>query len=590
MASVRAPELVGAGGWVGTPVPLTLRDLRGRVVVVHFFTAGCANCARVLGDLREVERRWPDEVRVVGVHSPKFPHEGRHRAVEAAVARLGIAHPVLDDPEMATWQQYGVRGWPTAVVVDPRGYVVGAITGDGNRPLLLQVVADAVDRHQRRGSLRPGLAEGGRLALPSGRHGPRGQWAFPTKVASDRAGRIVVADTGHDRVVVLELAPDADGVVPARITHVVTGLRSPQGVRLYGGDLLICDTGNDRVVRIDLQSRPAPDEDVEPDPAGIIRLHARPVDALAVDIASPADVVADLDRSLVVASAAHHQLWRVPQYGASPGVIAGNRFAGLQDGRAEDAELAQPSGLARVPAGVVFVDADSSSLRILTNGGKVRTLVGEGLFDWGSRDGRGLRGRFQRPEGVAASVDGGTLYIADTYNHLVRDWYRRDLGTLPIEGLEEPRGLDVLPDGRLVVADTGHHRIVVADPASGALSPVTVAVSTLPAMVPIVEPGTVLVADAGGSLALPFAVDLGAYELDPGTERPVRVVVEPDPGWLLADGPRRWRHVSPSGTLRLEAGQPGNGWLVVTVTAAVRRDGACSARSSVTRHHLSVRG
>jgi DNA-binding beta-propeller fold protein YncE len=413
-------------------------------------------------------------------------------------------------------------------------------------------------------------------------------------VASDRGHRIVVADTGHDRVVVLELAPDteteAGPAVPARISHVVTSLRAPTGVRLYGSDLLICDTGNDRVVRIDLDTRPAPDEDVEPDPAGIIRLRARPVDALAVDLASPLDVVADLDRSLVVASAGHHELWRVPQYGASPGVIAGSGLQGLHDGRADVADLAQPSGLARVPAGVAFVDADSSSLRLLTNTGRVRTLVGEGLFDWGSRDGRGLRGRFQRPEGVAATPDGGTLYIADTYNHLVRDWHRRDLGTLPIGGLDEPRGLDVLPDGRLVIADTGNHRIVVADPATGAVVPVVVAMTTLPAAVPIVEPGTVLVVDAGAPFVVPFRVDLGPYELEAGTERPVRAVVETDPPSLLGDGPRRWRHVAPAGELGLCAGDAGSGWLVLTVTAAVRRDGACSARTSVTRHHLTVRG
>lgn len=589
MAAVRAPELVGAGGWLGTPEPLALRDLRGRAVVLHFFTAGCASCARVLEDLAVVQRRWPTEVAVLGVHSPKFPHEGRHRAVEAAVTRLGIGHPVLDDPEMTTWQQYGVRGWPTVVVIDPRGYVVGGMTGEGNRPLLLQVVAETVERHERRGTLRPAPPPVELPALASGRVGGRGQWSFPAKVASDRAGRVVVADTGHDRVVVLELAPDADGVVPARISHVVSGLRAPHGVRLYGSDLVICDTGNDRVVRIDLDSRPAADEDIEPDPAGIIRLRARPVDALAVDIASPLDVVADLDRSLVVASAAHHELWRVPQYGASAGVIAGSSIAGLRDGRAAGAELAQPSGLARVPAGVAFVDADSSSLRMLTNAGKVRTLVGEGLFDWGTRDGRGLRGRFQRPEGVAASLDGGTLYIADTYNHRIRDWYRKDLGTLPIAGLYEPRGLDVLPDGRLVIADTGNHRIVVADPSSGAVTPVQVAMTTLPATVPIVEPGSVLTVTSGAAFALPFFVDLGPYELDGEVGRPVRIVVEAEPVGLLGDGPRRWRHVAAAGDLTLAAGAPGSGWLVLTVTAAVRRDGVSSSRTSVTRHHLSVR-
>src|SRR3712207_2975966 len=114
MARVRAPELTGRGGWVGTGGrPLRLADLRGRVVVLDFWTFCCVNCLHVLDELRPLEAAWGDDVVVVGVHSPKFAHEADHDAVIAAVERYEVQHPVLDDPDLATWQAYAVKAWPT---------------------------------------------------------------------------------------------------------------------------------------------------------------------------------------------------------------------------------------------------------------------------------------------------------------------------------------------------------------------------------------------------------------------------------------------------------------------------------------------
>ena len=120
-ARVRAPELRGAGGWIGTDGPLTLRGLRGRFVLLDFWTFCCVNCLHVLDELRPLEQRYADVLVVIGVHSPKFAHETDHEAVRNAVERYEVHHPVLDDPELATWSQYAVRPWPTCVPVDPEG-------------------------------------------------------------------------------------------------------------------------------------------------------------------------------------------------------------------------------------------------------------------------------------------------------------------------------------------------------------------------------------------------------------------------------------------------------------------------------------
>ncbi len=580
---VQAPELIGHGGWVGIDGELSLQTLRGKVVVLSFWAFSCAKCLHGNEELAELQRRFPDEVTVVGVHSPKFPYSGSHDAVERAVARHGITFPVLDDPDLVTWQQYGVRGWPTMVVVDPSGKVEGMLIGEGKGPLLHQIVQDLVERHRRRNRvvLEPVPVP---EPAPHLRRRPGGLY-FPSKVATDRRGRLAIADTGNDRVVIVEMHDRGKG----RITHVISGLRRPQGVRLYGSDLLICDTGNDRVLLIDLARRPGPDEPVEADPAGIIRLRALSREVIAVDLAQPWDIIADVDRSYVVAEAARQRLWRIPVDGSSPAVIAGDQYEGLADGPGDEAELAQPSGLTRLPNGVAFVDAESSALRLLDGRGRVGTLVGEGLFDWGLRDGRAGVARMQHPQGVVAAHDGTSLFVADTYNHAIRWWRDRRLVTLPIEGLREPAGLDVLPDGRLAIADSGNHRIVLADPDTGELQALELDVIDLPAAEPNPVWGPPLQTEAGDDLPVPFTVELGGLDLDLTVATPVRVDIRAEPTWLIDHGPTAWSHVRATGEVHLQGGSLGSGTLTVTVEARVAGDGIVSTRRSVTQHPFIVR-
>ncbi|MCU1659501.1 MAG: alkyl hydroperoxide reductase, partial [Pseudonocardiales bacterium] len=110
---VRAPELVARGGWLNVTAPQTLASLRGRFVLLDFWTFACANCLHVLDELRPLEAKYADILTVVGIHSPKFTHETDHAAVAAAVERYEVHHPVLDDPDLGLWEQYAVRAWPT---------------------------------------------------------------------------------------------------------------------------------------------------------------------------------------------------------------------------------------------------------------------------------------------------------------------------------------------------------------------------------------------------------------------------------------------------------------------------------------------
>lgn len=536
---VRAPELRGAGGWINTAEPLTLQQLRGRAVLLDFWTFCCVNCLRVVEELRALEHRFGAALVVIGVHSPKFPHESDHAAVERAVRRHRIEHPVLDDPEMQMWQRYGVRAWPTLVLIDPDGYVAAVASGEGNGAALGELIERLLagrDVPDAPAFLPAPVSAGGELA-------------YPGKAASDGAGRIAVADTGHDRVLVCGL----DGVLQQEFG----GFQQPQGVRFDGERLLVCDTVAGNLVALDLGGE------------------AREV--LASGMHSPWDVAVRPDGTLLVAEAGLHRLLSVPAKGGEFTVVAGTRAEGLRDGLALQAHLAQPSGLTVLRDGAVaFADSEVSALRVLRDG-SVETLVGEGLFEWGADDGDRNSARLQHPLGVAALPD-GAIAVADTFNSRLRVWRDGVLRTVAVDDpLDEPGGVDVLPDGRLLVADTNHHRVVAVDPDTGAVAPV-----------PVGERSELLSGPAGAGLHLEATIDLEGEALDLSQGAPVRVNVSAEPESLLGAGPRAWALDALPVAIDVTLGRPGLGTLTLDVIASTCHDDVCTIKRTTRHHSLRV--
>jgi thiol-disulfide isomerase/thioredoxin len=551
VARTRAPELQGAGGWIGTTAPLTLSALRGKIVVLDFWTFCCINCIRVLEELRPLEHRFADELVVIGIHSPKFPHEADHGAVERAVARHRVEHPVLDDPELATWQQYGIKGWPSLVVVDPEGYIVGGTSGEGAGAIVERAVQQLIAEHDAKGTLVRGRVV---TAAPED-WSHSGPLAFPGKVAASEE-RLAIADTGNDRVLVSDLE--------GRVERIISGLHQPQGVRFDGEAVVICDTGANRVV----VAAPRTDQ-----------LHV-----VAEEMASPWDLVV-LDAGVyIVAEAGRHRLWCIDEDGARP--VAGTGAEALVDGPAAEALLAQPSGLTLVGGGIAFVDAEASALRVFTDDDRVVTLVGAGLFDWGTADGPSHVARLQHPLGVAAARGTDDIYVADTFNSMLRVWEGKHemLRGLAVDGLDEPGGLDVMDDGRLVVADTNNHRVVIVDPVTSSVEPIVLDESWVD-----VPEGEALWLSPGTGVALPFAVGLEGHELDVSDGPPVRVTVAADPAFLLGDGPRQWHLSRAEGVVEVTVGHPGVGALTVDVLAAACDADRCTLHRSRRRHPLTVR-
>ncbi|MDH6120170.1 NHL domain-containing thioredoxin family protein [Kitasatospora sp. GAS204B] len=468
-ARVRAPELVGAGGWLNTGgKDLTLADLRGKIVVLDFWTFCCINCLHVLDELRELEERHRDTVVIVGVHSPKFVHEAEHQAVVDAVARYEVEHPVLDDPALATWKQYAVRAWPTLVVIDPEGYVVAQHAGEGHAHAIERLIEELEAEHEAKGTLRRG---DGPYVAPEP---VAGALKFPGKAVRLADGHFLVADSGHHALV--ELAEDGETVV-RRIGDGERGLvdgaeprfSEPQGLALVpaglelGYDVVVADTVNHALRGVRLA------DGTVTTLAGTGKQwwqgSATEGPAREVDLSSPWDV-AFFDGRVWIAMAGVHQLWAYDPVAGTVGVAAGTTNEGLVDGPAADAWFAQPSGLAVSADGekLWVADSETSALRWVSRETRsVHTAVGTGLFDFGHRDGAAEQALLQHPLGVTVLPD-GSVAIADTYNHALRRYTppteegaTGEVSTLATD-LREPSGA-VLVDGDIVVVESARHRL-----------------------------------------------------------------------------------------------------------------------------------
>lgn len=126
-----APEFKGIGQWLNSS-PLTLHQLRGKVVLVEFWTYSCINCIRVLPHTKAWHAKYKDQgLVVVGVHTPEYGYEKRLSNLQAAVKRFGITYPVAQDNDYRTWNAYGNRYWPALYLIDQDGHLVYQHFGEG---------------------------------------------------------------------------------------------------------------------------------------------------------------------------------------------------------------------------------------------------------------------------------------------------------------------------------------------------------------------------------------------------------------------------------------------------------------------------
>ncbi|HEX7778391.1 MAG TPA: thioredoxin-like domain-containing protein [Vicinamibacterales bacterium] len=487
---IHAPDLTPAGDWFNVPAPLTLAALRGKVVLLDFWTYGCINCMHILPGLRRLEEKYRDELVVIGVHSAKFANERKSENIRRILVRYDIDHPVVSDADFTIWRAYGARAWPTLVLIDPEGYVVATASGEGHLEQLDRAIAAVIQVFDERQLLdrRPIAQSPERERLKTS------ALAFPGKVLADETGsRLFIADSNHHRVLVASMTGTILDVAGSGAAGWVDGgfdnatFYRPQGLALEGDMLYVADTENHVVRSLDLKARRVTTV------AGTGRMGAWPDYALRASsrsrlndlsarpngrsmretpLNSPWDLVVR-EQLLFVAMAGTHQIWLVDLEKRLASPYAGSGREARIDGPVDEAAFAQPSGLAIAESTLFVADSESNIIRSieLPPANRVRTIAGGDLFDFGDRDGNGDAVRLQHPLGLTRA--GGVLFIADTYNHKIKTLnpVTGDVRTFAGSGVEghedgaaavatfyEPGGLSATSDA-LFVADTNNHAI-----------------------------------------------------------------------------------------------------------------------------------
>ncbi len=439
----------GTGGWVNTERPLTADDLRGRIILLDFWTYGCINCMHVIPDLEYLEKKFP-QLLVIGVHSAKYKGEGLSDRIRAAAERFGIHHPVMNDNDFKIWDSFGVNAWPTFVLLDGSGNEFSRYAGEGHRASLekdIAKLAASVNDTRMPEVLVAKAQDSGVLSFPS---------HITFAPATPMGPLFFVSDTSHNRVIGLDEAGKLKVTIGSGAAALKDGdmktaaFNRPRGIIVVNDILYVADTDNHAIRSVDLKS-------------GTVKTLVGD-GTRTYDVASPWDLeLMDDKNSIAVAMAGAHQLYRYEINSGDLMPLAGDGREDIADDVAKYAKLAQPSGLSQVADKLYFVDAETSSLRVLEEG-RVRTLVGTGLFDFGMKDGGYPDAMLQHPQGLFATAD--KIYVADTYNNALRihDIASGQLSTLklPENSLLEPGDVFV-KDGKAYVTDTGHHRIIVVD-------------------------------------------------------------------------------------------------------------------------------
>jgi len=468
----RAPELTGGISWLNTDSPISLSALKGKVVLLDFWTYGCINCIHILPDLKRLEEKYPNQLVIIGVHSAKFDNEGDTENIRKIIVRYDIEHPVVNDAEFRIWNAYKMIAYPGLVLINPNGEIVNRWFGEGQFDEIGAEIDKLVTDFRARGELRETPLK---FALEKAKIGDL-PLAFPGKVLADaKSNRLFIADTNHNRIVITDLSGKLIEVIGNGKETLTDGnyqtatFNRPQGLAIDGDDLYVADTGNHAVRRVNLKTKTV--ETISGN--GKQAEYRTKGGEIKTSLSSPWDLV-KIGNSLYVAMAGTHQIWRIDFDKQTAAPFAGTGAEARIDGKIGMSAFGQPSGIVSDGKNLFIADSETNIIRqISLENQTVETLAGGDLFEFGDEDGEGDDVRLQHPLGVENYR--GNVLIADTYNHKIKllnpktQMVETFLGTGKsgqIDGKNatfyEPAGLSIAGE-KLFIADTNNHAIRVVD-------------------------------------------------------------------------------------------------------------------------------
>jgi len=462
--------------WLNTNEPLTLDKLKGQVVLLDFWTYCCINCIHVLPELKQLEQAFTNQsFVVVGVHSAKFTNEQDPQNISNALMRYNVEHPVVIDNEHQLWQAYGIRAWPSFILIDSTGKVRGKASSEKIFRTIHQATLQLLAEGKKNNTLTTPLT-----FQPIKKSS--GILSFPSKITPDQKNkRLFIADSNHNRILVTQFFDNNLKIIDQigssdsgdKIgTWASSQFNQPQGMAYKDDHLYVCDTDNNKIKIVDLNNKSVLNfagTGIQGD------WRVSPDEATKTPLNSPTDCTI-LEDNLFIAMAGNHQIWKIDLSGKNMAKFAGSGWENLLDGKRETAQFAQPSGIASAPEAIYVADSEASALRkidLRTN--LVRTLIGEGLFSFGSQDGDFAQAQLQHCLGI--DYLNNFLIIADTYNHSLRlaDLTKNQITTLisrpkqnvcqigdqncNILPLNEPNGAIFWDSNTIIIADTNNHLI-----------------------------------------------------------------------------------------------------------------------------------
>ena len=467
---VDVPDLVGGTDWLNTDKPISLADLKGRIVLLDFWTLCCINCIHTLPDLAMIEARYPGIVVVIGVHTPKFDNEKKTASIMKAILRYEIKHPVINDADKKIWNAYGCNHWPTLVLIDPDGKFRGAAKGEGHLNLADRSIKELIKEFEAKGTLKKTP-----ITFKLAHEKATSPLNFPGKVLVDaKSKRTFIADSTNHRIVITNLEGEKIAVAGTGREGLKDGafadaqFSDPQGLAFdsHGETLYVADRKNHSIRALNLKNETVKLVAGTGAKSLIFGKPGAGAPARKLAMASPWDLHWH-NKRLYIAIAGHNQIWTFDPAKDTLAIYAGNGMEDLIDGPVRTAAFAQPSGLASDGARLFVADSEVSAIRsvpLVGLVGNVTTIVGKGLFDFGDINGAGDKVRLQHALGVA-HLD-GKLYVADTYNSKIKliDPDRRTCDTYlgGAKMFDEPGGLSIAA-GKMYIADTNNHRIQVVD-------------------------------------------------------------------------------------------------------------------------------
>ncbi len=241
----RAPSLDGGLGWINTAGPVDLKDLRGKFVLIDFWTFCCINCMHELPELKTLEKAYPNNLVVLGVHSAKFEAEKDSQNITDAVLRYEIEHPVVNDARQVIWNRYDVTSWPTIVLIDPEGYIVYQKGGETKAEIFDHFLKFAIPFYRDKGLLKEGPVH---FDLESAR-ATQTPLRYPGKIVADeKSGRLFISDSNHNRIVVANFDGKLVDTIGVGTSGTADGdfataqFNRPQGMAIMDDTLYIAGT------------------------------------------------------------------------------------------------------------------------------------------------------------------------------------------------------------------------------------------------------------------------------------------------------------------------------------------------------------